>query len=327
MKNKLFFVFFTIFNLSMLFAQEQDMDYYLYRNKETFSILHSMFGVIARDKVPVYKNWTHEFEEEPLFYLDKETIVKFKRVSKDSFQYKSGTVFHRWLIETMDDYREGWISGHDVILISSSKSFVPLYKYGTTYFYVNGGLNYDGKQFTTTGFTKLVTGSSVGSPNFYNGDVLFLEQDKGDSPFYLEWDNPHYENMKHISKWDEEAGCYVHQTIKYSNNNENIIEEYTSYENDSILKSRNVYKSEEYYELIHAIETDNISLLKKIIASGYRAEVMPPSESPLLYALDKNKINALSIMIEGGFDSHVEVEGEDDIYFIDIYDYKKIEEK
>jgi CDP-glycerol glycerophosphotransferase (TagB/SpsB family) len=94
--------------------------------------------------------------------------------------------------------------------------------------------------------------------------------------------------------------------------------------NDPDLSNKYV---EEYYELIHAIETDNISLLKKIIASGYRAEVMPPSESPLLYALDKNKINALSIMIEGGFDSHVEVEGEDDIYFIDIYDYKKIEEK
>ncbi len=32
MKNKLFFVFFTVFNLSMLFAQEQDMDYYLTEN-------------------------------------------------------------------------------------------------------------------------------------------------------------------------------------------------------------------------------------------------------------------------------------------------------
>lgn len=54
---------------------------------------------------------------------------------------------------------------------------------------------------------------------------------------------------------------------------------------------------------------------------------MSPSESPLVYALEKNKINALSIMIESGFDSHVAVGGEDDIYFIDIYDYKNIEEK
>ena len=67
--------------------------------------------------------------------------------------------------------------------------------------------------------------------------------------------------------------------------------------------------------------------MKKIIASGYKAEIMPADESPLVYALERNKINALSIMIESGFNPHVEVAGEDDVDFVDIYDYKKFEKK
>ena len=43
--------------------------------------------------------------------------------------------------------------------------------------------------------------------------------------------------------------------------------------------------------------------------------------------LERNKINALSIMIESGFNPHVEVAGEDDVDFVDIYDYKKFEKK
>ncbi len=318
MKKRILFTFMAVLNLSFLFGQERDMDYYLFRGEETFSVLHGMFGVIAHDDTPVYQDMTHEFDEQPLFYLPKGELVNFTRVSKDSYQYKSGETFHRWRIETKDDFREGWVSGHDVILISSSKSFVPLYKTGRTYFYINGYINYDGKNFTAGDFTEMVTGSSGGYPGYYNGDVLYLEQNTGDSPFYLEWDNPHYENMKHILEWDEEAGCYVSKTIERSH----TTDEGMCSENEYILAARNVYKSEEYYALIEAIETGDTKLLERIIASGYKAEAMPPEESPLVLALKKNT-KALTMMLESGFDSHVLVYGPEDIYFVDIFDYGK----
>ena len=71
--KKFFLSVILIFSLFSVSADERDYDIYLYRRKETFSVLHSMFGVIARDDVPVYKNQTHEFGEEPIFYLDKNT--------------------------------------------------------------------------------------------------------------------------------------------------------------------------------------------------------------------------------------------------------------
>ena len=76
--KKFFLSVILIFSLFSVSADERDYDIYLYRRKETFSVLHSMFGVIARDDVPVYKNQTHEFGEEPIFYLDKNTKHMFE---------------------------------------------------------------------------------------------------------------------------------------------------------------------------------------------------------------------------------------------------------
>ena len=37
MKKRILFTFMAVLNLSFLFGQERDMDYYLFRGEETFS--------------------------------------------------------------------------------------------------------------------------------------------------------------------------------------------------------------------------------------------------------------------------------------------------
>ena len=304
------FLFSIIFALVIPFvsAQEKDMDYYLYRGKETFSIVHGMFGVIARDRVPVYENMTHEFDEEPIFYLDKNDVVNFLRVSKDSWQYRSGDYFHRWKIETKDDFREGWISGHDVILISNSHNFVPLYRESTGYFYINGGAYYDGT--FQPPFTVMVTGFQKGGKGYWNGDIEYLEMEKGDTPFYLEYPAPDYRNKIIVLSWDEEDGNFVSRVINTSvdpSDYRYVQEENACRENDAILKTRESFMSEEYYALIEAIETNDMELLKKVIATGYRTEPMYPDKSPLVQAAKNKNDAALKLMLENDFPNAVMV--------------------
>lgn len=319
--KKFFLSVILIFSLFSVSADERDYDIYLYRRKETFSVLHSMFGVIARDDVPVYKNQTHEFGEEPIFYLDKNTVVNFLGVSRDSFQYKSGDYFHRWKIYTHDDYSEGWISGHDVILVSTSHKFVPLYSTGSGYFYVNGGAEYDGS--FQPPFTAFVTGSPYGDTSYYNG-MLYLEMQSGDTPFYMEYKNPHYENRLDVIKWDEEAGCYIGEYIDKSRDPSDyhyIIQTDVYSENESILKSNERYRSEEYYALFKAIKENDMGLLKKIIESGYRAEIMYEEDSPLVYAVITGNLDALDFMIENGFEPYVFVPGKDEMRQVHIKNF------
>ena len=319
--KKFFMSVILILSVFSVHAAERDYDIYLYRNKETFSVLHSMFGVIARNGVPVYKNQTHEFGEEPIFYLDKNTVVNFYGVSRDSFQYKSGEYFHRWKIYTHDDYREGWISGHDVILVSPSHTFVPLYTTGSGYFYVNGGAEYDGS--FQPPFTAFITGSPYGYSGYYNGK-LYLEMHSGSTPFYMEYENPNYKDRLDVIKWDEESGCYIEEYIDKSRDPSDyryIIQTAPYSENESILKSNERYRSEEYYALLRAIKENDMSLLKKVIESGYRAEIMHEEDSPLLYAVITGNLKALDFMLENGFEPYVFVPGEYDMNQVHIEKY------
>ena len=310
----------------VMFAQEKDMDYYLYRGKETFSIVHGMFGVIAHDDVPVYKDMTHEFGEEPIFFMKKNDVVNFLRVSKDSWQYKAGDNFHRWKIETLGDWREGWISGHDVILISNRQNFVPLYRQENSYFYINGGAEFDGT--FQPPFTRLVTGTAKGGKGYWNGGVEYMELGSGDTPFYTEYDNPHYEDKINVLKWDEEAGNFVSQVINTSRDPSDwryVEESSLCSENDAILTTRESFKSEEYYALIRAIETKDMGLLEKVIATGYRAEVMDEDESPLVRAVKCKNKDDLNRMLSSGFTDavFVPVPEWDDVAQISIDEWQK----
>ncbi len=126
-------------------------------------------------------------------------------------------------------------------------------------------------------------------------------------------ERPHYENRLDVIKWDEEAGCYIGEYIDKSRDPSDyryIIQTDVYSENESILKSNERYLSEEYYALFKAIKENDMGLLKKIIESGYRAEIMYEEDSPLVYAVITGNLDALDFMIENGFEPYVYVETE-----------------
>ena len=276
--------------------------------------IYRFWGLIAHDKTPVYKNLTHEFGEEPDFYLNKDTMVRFTALSKDSFQYKGGDEFHRWKIRT-DDEKTGWVSGHDMIVIGDSSEVPPIYE---KYLAVFGR--------PASGYTAGVTGDRLGSTGFYNGGVRYLTYITGDNPYYLIGDVKHQPERKAVYRWDVEAGHYVSEfldTTKPEDDYRYVTDSSNCLENTSVLKVRKAYKSEEYYAVVKAIDENDMKLLKRVLDSGYKQDTVFPNESLIVYAAKKKNTAAIKMMTDSGFSRYVYVAGAEDVYMSDFEEYLK----
>ena len=69
-------------------------------------------------------------------------------------------------------------------------------------------------------------------------------------------------------------------------------------ENETILRIKGYYYSEEYYAAKNAIEDNDMDLLSKVIASGYKADTMGEDQSLLLCAKRNNNQAALDMMFQ-----------------------------
>ena len=280
----------------------------------------NFWGVVANSTAPVYTNLHHRFGDEPEFTLKKGDAVRLHALSKDGFQYGSGDFFHRWKIET-DDGKTGWISGHDLIPVGMRKDVPPLY---SEYFVVVG--SYPGYLMGSATFTLCVTGSSYGSMGYYNGDIRYDTGMTGDTPYYMEGYVLNSTNRKRAYRWDEEKGCFVAEySEKTGDSGEwKILSTSggTTRENETILRVKGYYYSEEYYAVNEAIENNDMNLLSKVIASGYKAGTMHEDQSPLTCALSYNNQAALDMMLQNGFSRYVYVSGEDDMLVVDIDEFR-----
>ncbi len=283
-------------------------------------INNNFWGVVANTTAPVYENIQHKFGDEPAFTMKKGDAVKLHAVSKDGYQYGSGDFFHRWKIET-DDGKTGWISGHDLIPVGMRNDVPPIY---ANYFVVVG--SYPGYLMDAGKFTLCVTGSSYGSMGFYNGDIRYDTGMTGDTPFYMEGFVVSRTDRKRAYRWNEEGGCFVSEYYEKAKDSDQwkLVEtnESSTSENETILRIKGYYYSEEYYAAKNAIEDNDMDLLSKVIASGYKADTMEEDQSLLLCAIRNNNQTALDMMLENGFSRYVYVPGEEDVYMVDIDEWR-----
>ena len=178
----------------------------------------------------------------------------------------------------------------------------------------------------STTFTLCVTGSSYGSKGYYNGDIRYDTGMTGETPYYMEGFVLNSTDRKRAYRWDEEKGAFVSEySEKAGDSGEwKILSTSGSFtrENETILRVNGYYYSEEYYAAKKAIEDNDMDLLSKVIASGYKSGTMNEDQSLLTCALSYNNQTALDMMLQNGFSRYVYVSGEEDMLMVDIDEYR-----
>lgn len=300
-------IFILLLSCSLLWAQ----DYVdtVGNNKEVFSV-ESLLGIVTENDSPVYAEITHDFFDEPEFSLEKGTEVKILGISNDSWECISGKYYHRYWIEDKTNGRSGWISGSNMIIASYTSYMVPFYS-GNGYFLI---------QKTAGLYQVLVTGSSGGYSGYYNGGKRYIDGGKGLSPFEIECKTPG--GLIHKYYWDEQQKSFIGVYInpEKDKNDYGYIEQTDMYyENTSVLKVDKEKRNEAYYAIEKAIETDDIELLKKALATGYKNGTEQKQTSLIYKALMSDKVDFYNLMKENGFSDTVWYYGEDDMWPVPIW--------
>lgn len=275
-------------------------------NSETFS-LDNLLGIVAANNSPVYENITHDFFENPKFTLQKGTEVSILGISKDSWEGYTGKYYHRYWVKDKTTGRSGWISGSNMIIASYTSEMVPFYAGNGYFLIVKSGSKYK----------ALVTGSGGGYSGYYNGGARYLELgESSSSPFELERKTS--EGLIHKYYWDEERCTFVGVYINPAKdkNDSRYIEQIDVYgENSYIFKKEKRIRNEAYYAIEKAIETNDIELLKKVLATNYKNDVEDKSNSLMYKALVLNdNVEFYNLMKENGFSDCIWFYGEDDMW-------------